>query len=157
MKKDTSLVRNLLKAEKYKFRFLEASLTQAAAAGNVDVVQLLLDHVNSGDVTAALWVVFSAAAKAGKDEFMRLTDAIKLRDTSVPSEALHWAAWSGRSEYIKPLMDNGAEINGDLHGRRALHAAAKNGQLDCLTTLIEHGADVNAGAGRATPLHSAAM
>ena len=65
-KKDTCLIKKyLLKAEQYEFRFLflEASLTQAAAAGNVDVVQLLLDHVESDDVAHGLWVVFCAAAK----------------------------------------------------------------------------------------------
>ena len=77
----------------------------------MDVVQLLLDHVESDDVTDALWVVFSAAAKVGRDELMRLTDAIKLRDKSVPTEALRWAAGRGHNEWIKPLLDNGVDVN----------------------------------------------
>ena len=125
----------------------------------MDVVQLLLDHFPSNDLDEALWVVFSAAAKAGIDEFMTLTAAIKLRDRSVPSDALRWAAERGHKELIKPLLDNGVDVNSTdgLYGRPALHDAAANGHVDCLTTLIEHGADVDARAGGWIPLHNVAL
>ena len=160
-KNDTRSLKTLLKGERYDVEYLERALVKAAETKNMDVVQLLLDHVVESwfNVTNALLVVFSTAAKLGRDEFMRLTVAIKLRDRSVPSTALRWAAEHGQSEWIKPLLDNGADVNWTVggYGHTALHAAAVNGHVDCLTTLIEHGADVNAGAGvRRTPLHFAA-
>ena len=113
----------------------------------------------SRHVTDALRVMFREAATAGRDDFMSLTAAIKLQpDNSVSSAALCWAAERGYGEWLKPLLDNGVDVNstGRGLGLTALHAAASNGQVDCLTTLVEHGADVNAGAGVGTPLHSAA-
>ena len=56
------------------------------------VVQLLLDHVESRDVNDVLWLMFSVAAEAGRDKFMRFAVGLKLHDTSVPSAALRWAA-----------------------------------------------------------------
>ena len=107
---DIRSLKQLLKVERYDFKYLKGVLTKAVEFNHVDVVQLLLDHVESRDVTDALWAVFSAAVEAGRNEFMRLTDAIKLRDISVPSEALRWAATYGHNELIKPLLDNGADV-----------------------------------------------
>ena len=158
-KNDTRSIKNILTTERYDFKCLEGALNKAVEANNVDVVQLLLDHVESWLVTDALGVVFSAAAKAGRDEFMRFAVAIKLSDRSVPSAALYWAAGHGHSEWIKPLLGNGADVSStdDGYGHTAIHAAAVNGHVDCLTALIEHGTDLNAGDDcRWTPLHIAA-
>ena len=151
-----SMKKLLATAKRCDMKCIKRALTRAVEANNVDAVQLLLDQVNLLHITDALWAVFSAAAEAGKDDFIGLTAALKLRDTSVSSEALYWAAWHGHNEWIKPLLDNGADVNADGQGRTALCAAAANGHVDCLTTLLQHGADVNAGAGDWTPFHSAA-
>ena len=154
---NVDLLKFLLK-KKLELKCLEGALVKASAANNVDVVQLLLDHVESLNVTDALWIVFRTASEFGKEAFIKLTVAIKLCDKSVPSTALCWVAGHGHNDLIKPLLDNGADVNstGIIYGHTALRAAAENGQVDCLTTLIEHGADVNAGTGDLTPLHCAA-
>ena len=134
---DTRSLKQLLKAERYDFKNSKEVLTKAVEANNVDAVQLLLDRVVSLELLDALWVVFREAAKAGRDEFLRLTETVKLRDRSVPSEALRWAAEHGHNEWIKPLLDNGADVNGDGHNHIYLCVAAANGQVTCPTTLIE--------------------
>ena len=158
VKSDVELLDRLLE-KKLEWKCLEGALVKASAATNVDAVQLLLDHVESRHVTDALRVMFRAAATAGRDDFMSLSAAIKLQpDNSVPSADLCWAAGRGYSAWLKPLLDNGVDVNstGRGLGLTALHAAASNGHVDCLTTLIEHGADVNAGTGVGTLLHSTA-
>ena len=97
------------------------------------------------------------AATAGRDVLVRFAVAINLPFRSVPSAALRWAAEHGHNELIKPLLENGANVNSTdgVSGPTGLHAAARKGHADCLTTLIEHGANVNAVAGNLTPLHSA--
>ena len=88
-KNDTHLLKKLLNEELLDVKHLEGALTRAATDNNVDVVQLLLDHSLPWEETKALWVVFSAAAKAGRDKFMRFAVAIKLCDRSVPSASRH--------------------------------------------------------------------
>ena len=151
------------KEERYDVKYLERALIKAAETNNVDAVQLLLDHVKPSkfwvldELTDALQVAFSAAAEAGRDEFIRFAVAKKLHDRSVPSAALYWAAEHGHNEWIKLLLDNGADVNSTVgtFGRTALRVAAMQGQVDCLTTLIEHGADVEARAFDWSPLHLA--
>ena len=157
VKNDRGSLKSLLNGEIYKLGHLKVALVKAVEANNVDVVQLLLDHVQAWQEIDALCVVFSAAAKLGREELMRFVVSVKLRRRSLPCVALWWAAEHGHSEWIKPLLDNGADVN-STDGHTALDAAAVKGHVDCLTTLIEHGAEVNAGAGSCvgTPLHRAA-
>ena len=86
-------------------------MTGAAEANNVEVVQLLLDHVRSLQAVTTLCVVLVAAAEVRRKEFMRLALSINLRGRSQPSVALRWAAECGHSEWIKPLLDNGVDVN----------------------------------------------
>jgi ankyrin repeat protein len=63
--------------------------------------------------------------------------------------ALIWAAWKGRANVIRWLVDQGVCINrqatfggvGHGEGLTALHAAAQTGRLDVVRILIERGAD----------------
>ena len=155
-KNDTRSLKTLLTAERYEAEYLEG--LEAIVATNVGAVQLLLDHVESRDVNDVLWLMFSVAAEAGRAKFMRLALAVKLRDRSVPSAALRWAAEHGHNDWIKQLLDNGADVNSTGRGDSdtALCAAVVSGHIDCLTTLIQHGADVNAGTSDWTSLHCAA-
>ena len=78
VKKDTRSLKKLLKTERYDVKYLEGALVKAAEANNLNAVQLLLDHVKPSEIwrlnnelTNALCVVFSAAAKVGRDKLMR--------------------------------------------------------------------------------------
>ena len=48
-KNDTLSLKSLLEGEIYKLGYLKAALVKAVEANNVDVVQLLLDHVEPVD------------------------------------------------------------------------------------------------------------
>ena len=78
----------------------------------------------------------------------------------IVTEALGWAARSGRLAAMEFLLARGADINGEPHNGTALHWAVAGRRLDAATWLIDHGADINRRAGfggtrGVTPLHVA--
>jgi hypothetical protein len=71
---------------------------------------------------------------------------------------LHLAASMGRSDIIKLLIDNRADVNasGGPSGNTPLHAAVVQGNEDAVRLLIDRGAGVNIrDIGGFTPLHGA--
>jgi FtsZ-binding cell division protein ZapB len=59
------------------------------------------------------------------------------------STPLHDAAWKGRVEIVRLLLQNGAEVNAkDNHGNTPLHCAASDGNVDILHLLVVNGADL---------------
>ncbi len=115
----------------------QTALMWAAAAGNVDVIQLLIE------------------AGANVNERSRLTD---LPETNYPDQgdfvsppvpkgrltALHFAAREGSAEAATTLIANGAELDAvDADGTTPLVLAALNGHLDLAALLLEAGADPN--------------
>lgn len=59
-------------------------------------------------------------------------------------EALRWACQNGDLDQVRLLVDKqGANINGEIKGRRLLHFAADYGQLDVIEYLCSKGGDVN--------------
>lgn len=71
---------------------------------------------------------------------------------------LHYAAYRGRFNVARLLIDHGADVNAkDDNGRTPLHYATFMGYFDIVKLLIDHGADVNAvDRYGVTPLHFAA-
>lgn len=59
-------------------------------------------------------------------------------------QALLHAAWRGRNEAVRWLLDHGARINRDGPAWSALHYAAFAGHPDTVKVLIARGADINA-------------
>lgn len=59
--------------------------------------------------------------------------------------ALHKAAFWGRYDLVKLLLERGASVSAmDNLGRTALHRAAARGQLEIVSLLIDSGSDVTA-------------
>ena len=58
-------------------------------------------------------------------------------------EALVWAAKSDRVDVLGPLVELGADVDGDPYRGTPLIWAAVNGRLAAMARLIELGADVN--------------
>ncbi|KAJ8960311.1 hypothetical protein NQ318_004037 [Aromia moschata] len=72
--------------------------------------------------------------------------------------ALHLAAYAGRHDCLKLLVERGADVNvwDERKQVTPLHCAAATGHLSCLRLLVKHGADVNAGLkNNRSPLHYA--
>ena len=71
---------------------------------------------------------------------------------------LHWAAWRGRVEIARMLIDAGANLDiQDDQGQTPLHWAAKYGREEIARMLIGAKADVNVqDKWGSTPLHGAA-
>ena len=55
------------------------------------------------------------------------------------------AAWAGRIEEVKRLLEQGVHVDDvDQDGHTALHAASHRGNVDVVTVLLEAGAALNA-------------
>ena len=108
------------------------SLHQAAADGNLEQVQHLLDADADVNATAARWAY----------------------DDSTP---LHVAAFYGHKAIVNLLLDKGANVDAvNKYGRTPLHFAALNGRIDVVNLLIDRGAKVNpADNNSLTPLNLA--
>ncbi|XP_048585128.1 neurogenic locus notch homolog protein 1 isoform X2 [Nematostella vectensis] len=75
--------------------------------------------------------------------------------------ALHWAAYHGRAEHVKLLIDHDAEIVArDTEGKTALHWAAQNGSVSCCQVILNTSSGQHLLNGKdfsgKTPLHYAA-
>ena len=61
------------------------------------------------------------------------------------NEALIRAATDGKLEYVRELLEKGAEVNArEKNGLTALKAASGRGHLEIVKLLLEKGADLNA-------------
>lgn len=67
------------------------------------------------------------------------------QDREQQSTALHFAAWDGRLEVTKLLLQAGASLEiRAAGGATPLHAAARRGFTDVAIALLAHGANPNA-------------
>lgn len=107
--------------------------------------------------------VFDAAALGHLDRLRARLDEDPARATAFAGDgftALHLAAFFGKAEVTRTLLDAGASV--DTYGRtpfanQPLHAAAAGRHVDVCRLLLAAGADVNAPQhGGYAPLHEAA-
>lgn len=129
------------------------SLQEAAAIGNVGLVQSLLEkgtHVDSLDDTVGMTALHRAATSGHKDvvELLIAKGArTDVRDAFPGGTALHYAAENGHKEIAELLMANGADANairGYPAGDTPLHFAIRAGHKEIIDLLIAKKANVNA-------------
>lgn len=108
--------------------------------------------------------VFEAAALGYVDRLRARLDedpAVAAARSADGYTALHFAAFFGKAEVARILLDAGAGVNAvadnEMHVQ-PLHSAAAGRHLEACRLLLAAGADVNARqAGGFTPLHAAAQ
>ena len=158
---DTDRVRELLAAD--------PSLVAARDEAGVSAVLLARYRFDRATTDALLAAdpeldVFEAAALGYVDRLReRLLDSADAVAAFSPDgfTALHLAAFFGKAEIARLLLENGAGV--DVYTRNAfanqpLHAAAAGRHVELCRILLAAGADVNATQhGGYTPLHEAAQ
>ncbi len=133
----------------------QTALFYAARNGNQPVVERLIavgakvTRVNKQGDTPLSFAKNAAVAK----RLLKSGARVNGNNQSVP---LHSAAFNGRLDVVKVLLQHGADINRTgVGGETALHRAAFRQKLDMVKLLVEQGANVNIASrqGRAkTPL-----
>lgn len=123
---------------------LDAALASASAAGEIEVIRLLLGKGAGVDAqTAAHLAPLRAAAAAGKMaavQFLLQDEAVPdtLRDNVARKSALEWAAIGNHFDIVELLVRHGVEVT-----ERALGAVAESYRpaavsLECLKLLLDH-------------------
>lgn len=132
----------------------ETPLMAALYRGHADVVELLIDAGAPLDIFAA-----AATGRVAELETALTTTAVD-RFSYDGWTALHLAAFFGRTDAVRVLLDAAAPLSAVSQNslrNTALHAATAGTHSQAALLLIERGADVHAtDAGGHTPLHIAA-
>ncbi len=116
---------------------------------SVGVRRLSAGHIlgccGTGDITDR------AAAESGS------SGAAELAASDVFATPLHEAAFRGRVDEVRRLLEAGADPHArSFTGETPLHLAALAGRTDIVRLLLDRGADPRADSSRGTPLHRAA-
>jgi uncharacterized protein len=74
------------------------------------------------------------------------------------TQAIHWAAYSGKAEIMDIMLEYGAKIDArDKYGYTPLHWACRRGEIDTAEFILKKGGSINEATigGLITPLHCA--
>ena len=132
-------------------------LFDAVRAGDLSKVQALVDANPS-------LAVFAAAILGQTERLEEMVNGNRVLVSAVSEDGwtpLHLAAYFGKEETARMLLNKGAQIGArstNAMQNTALHAAAAGKHTPLVKLLIERGAQVNARQnGGWTPIHSAAQ
>ena len=130
------------------------ALAEAAAAGDVSVLKLLL--TKGGDVNVKMAARFIDIRRANTEIITEVLRRATRR--SVGITPLMFAVSSGNSEAVRLLLDRESDVNAEtLSGATALAVGALVGNPEIIKMLLDHGAKVNVKDDRGfTPLMLAA-
>ncbi len=138
-------------------------LQQAAIAGDLEMVEVLLDSAaNIKGQDRQGWTALHWAASSGHPEVCELLIASGATVDArgwLDDTALHWAAVFDRRDVVELLLARGADINAaDKRGRTPLHAAVEGDAMATVAVLLGRSADLKArDEGGLTPLHQAIL
>ncbi len=117
----------------------------AAKSGDLDEVKAILRMGEIDiDVEYESTTAYVEAIYAGQKE---VADYLKNRGAEIDRcTPLIWASDSNHIEYVKLLLEYGADVNvkDETEGMTPLHWASLRSNPEILKLLLEHGADVNA-------------
>ncbi|KAL8744547.1 MAG: hypothetical protein Q9184_007987, partial [Pyrenodesmia sp. 2 TL-2023] len=141
---------------------LSGLLSEAAAAGYLGIVKLLLDH--GADIKACDRNDNTALHRAAAENHLELIAELVGRGASVAVRGeqgytpLHFSAGGGGVGVVAYLLAHGADVNARTElGRTALYIALRQGYADLAMVLLEHEANVNLATAEGWhPIHLAA-
>ncbi|KAK4033823.1 hypothetical protein C8A01DRAFT_49666 [Parachaetomium inaequale] len=158
----TKVAKMLLEAgaeiDKGNYSVGRTALQEAVAMGNLDMVNLLLEHgtsVAAKDKGSRNAIWDAVLGVPNSPILTALLDVIHGNPNAKSAlhepdkegrTLLHWCARSGRVKELELLLDAGYSramvSHADLEGNTPLHLAANRGNAETASLLIEHGADV---------------
>jgi ankyrin repeat protein/L-ascorbate metabolism protein UlaG (beta-lactamase superfamily) len=121
-------------------------LHRAAAAGNLRVARLLIDHgarldARSTDGTVLHEIINRKTESNAAMARLLLDSGLKLQEFAYGNTELHLAALKGQANLVPVLVDRGADVNAvNDYGHTALFYAARNGHRGTAEALLAHGA-----------------
>ncbi len=140
----------------------EDALLAAARAGQMVIIQILIDYATDLSTTEAMHKMMFTAATHGRTQVIQM-----LLNAGVPADIqddsyeypLQEAALHGRTSVVRLLLANGALGNKYYVSSEALVGAARNGHTETAQVLLDAGADIDAKAWkyRNNPLAAAAV
>jgi ankyrin repeat protein len=154
-----------LSEEDYANGLKSPTLVLAAAAGNLNIVKLLLDRGAAVDATDLNGnTALMMASSTGNLQCVKLLLHKGANPNAQTTQKwggmtpLMFAAHRGNAQVVLELINRGANVNlGDNDGFTPLMRAASESQVEVAKTLLSHGANVNARDNRLgrTPLMAA--
>ena len=172
-----NVIAKLLVSESQKTVAYKTALTNAAKAGNEDVVNLLLTMATNYDGHSQVQneaiqllldrdaenrgsglTLLQSAVRAGHELIVQLLLANKIAPNADPTQEspLQLAAMNGFFGIVILLLQNKADINTIGPSGTALQLAAENGHENIVIMLLKNKATVDASDNRGTPLQLAA-
>ena len=134
-------------------------MTDAALAGDVDVITRLLDEGAEVDETGIAGPLYFAIQRGHTDAALLLIKrGADVNRQSKFGTPLHISSRKGNAEIVQALLERGADpaVQGRDDETTPLHEAALGGSVEAAALLLEYGADVNAETRfREPPIHYA--
>ncbi|MFB3891975.1 MAG: ankyrin repeat domain-containing protein [Phycisphaerae bacterium] len=130
----------------------------AARAGNIPIAEILLKggaDINAEDYVFQKKTPLVYAQDAGKTAMVEFLKS-KGASTVNLKEAAWRAAYFGKADDLRGILDQGFDVNEKWASGTLLHTAAAEGHMEVAKLLIDRGAKLDTSLGLGTPLHDAA-
>ncbi|KAL3480534.1 ankyrin repeat-containing domain protein [Aspergillus californicus] len=128
-----------------------STLHHAVKSGNLETVELLLDHgadlnakSSDGDFTHLEYEALTVLEYAALTGHLEISNLIISRGSKITEPLLGCAAFSGNVDLVRACLSKGAPLNGcDWENRTALHQAAIEGNIPIMKLFLEAGAQLD--------------
>lgn len=124
-------------------------LAAAAAQGDLKMVNAIMQggadpNAKGRNTWTALLLALQNKQDSVSETLLARNDIDLKAETPEGMTALMLAVWTGKSQFVRTLLDRGADLNHqDKDGDTVLHGAALNGDVRLLQTLLDRGANRN--------------